>query len=160
MRLARRTVIDTLLLKSIAAVTGRRLATIGAEAPLRQAARMLGATPVSLVIVCNPDGTMAGVLTKTDIVRALGRQPEAAGSLPAGEVMTRDVVFCRPEDTLVHALRTMSERALVHMPVIDADARPTGVLEARDALRALFTHASQELWHLRDYIMGGLPIGR
>ena len=100
MRLARRTVIDTLLLKSIAAVTGRRLATIGAEAPLRQAARMLGATPVSLVIVCNPDGTMAGVLTKTDIVRALGRQPEAAGSLPAGEVMTRDVVFCRPEDTL------------------------------------------------------------
>jgi CBS domain-containing protein len=115
---------------------------------------MLAATPVSLVIVCHPEGTMAGVLTKTDIVRALGQHPEAAGSLPAREAMTREVVVCCPEDTLHHALGTMSERGLVHMPVIGADAKPVGVIEARDALRALFAHASHEIGHLRDYIMG------
>lgn len=68
---------ESLLVRRIAEVTGRRLATIGAEAPLRQAARMLAATPVSLVVVCHPGGRMAGVLSKTDIVRALGAQPDA-----------------------------------------------------------------------------------
>ena len=145
---------ESLLVRNIAAVTGRRLATIGAEAPLRQAARMLAATPVSLVIVCHPGGTMAGVLTKTDVVRAVGREPENAGRVRAGDVMSREVVSCRPDDTIEHALRTMSESGLVHMPVIGADGKPSGVIEARDALRALFGHASHELWHLRDYIMG------
>ncbi len=141
-------------MRSIAQVTGRRLAAIGADAPLRQAARMLAATPVSLVVVCNADGTMVGVLTKTDIVRAVGRNPESAGATVAGEVMTRDVISCRPDDTLDDALQIMNERGLVHMPVIGSDTRPLGVMEARDALRAVVAHASQELWHLRDYIMG------
>ena len=145
---------DSLRVRSIAAVTGRRLATIAADAPLRQAARMLAATPVSLVVVCNPGGTMVGVLSKTDIVRALGRDPEGAASVPAAEAMTRDAVFCRPDDTIDEALRKMSARGLVHMPVVGDDAKPVGVMEARDALRALFTHASGELGNLRDYVMG------
>ncbi|HEY9531177.1 MAG TPA: CBS domain-containing protein [Burkholderiales bacterium] len=44
---------------------------MGTGAPLPQAAKMLSTTPVSLVIVCNADGTMAGVITETDIVRSL-----------------------------------------------------------------------------------------
>jgi hypothetical protein len=40
------------------------------------------------------------------------------------------------------------------MPIIDAEARPVGVMEARDALGALMGHASQELSLMRDYIMG------
>ena|SRR5690348_4116559 len=144
---------ESLLVRGIADVAARRLATIGAEAPLRQAARMLAATPVSLVVVCHPGGRMAGVLSKTDIVRALGAHPEAAPSLPAAEAMTREVVFCRPDETLDQVLRAMSARGLVHMPVLD-DEKPLGVIEARDALRALLGHASYELWHLRDYVMG------
>jgi CBS domain-containing protein len=145
---------DTLLVRNIAAVTARRLATVAADVPLRQAARMLAATPVSLVVVCNTGGTIAGVLSKTDIVRALGRNPQGAGNLPAGEAMTCDAVFCRPEDRLGQVLHTMGERGLVHMPVVGSDAKPVGVIEARDALRALFAHASDEAGHLRDYIMG------
>jgi len=68
--------------------------------------------------------------------------------------MTREVVSCRPDDTLEQVLRMMSEHRLVHVPVIETDFRPSGVMEARDALRALMEHASFEIAHLRDYIMG------
>jgi CBS domain-containing protein len=145
---------DSVLVRSIGAVTRRRLATIGTGAPLPQAAKMLSTTPVSLVIVCNADGTMAGVITKTDIVRSLGHDPQAVGSIASGDVMTREVVSCRPGDALQDVLRMMGERGLVHVPVIEDDSRPSGVMEARDALRALASHASYEIWHLRDYIMG------
>ena len=143
-----------MLVRDIGAVTRRRLATIGTEAALARAAKMLSDTPVSLLVVCEADGTMAGVLTKTDLVRTFGERPESAASATSADVMTRDVVSCRPDDDLEGVLRTMSKHRHVHLPVLDTDARPSGVMEARDALRALVEHANFEVEHLRDYIMG------
>jgi CBS domain-containing protein len=140
--------------RSIGAITRRRLATIGTEALLPQAARVLSTTPAGLLIVCNAGGAMEGVISKTDIVRTVGEHPETASATALAEVMTREVIFCRPGDTLEHALRQMGEHGLMHVPVIETGSRPSGVMEARDALRALMARASYEIWHLRDYIMG------
>ena len=95
---------------------------------------------------------MAGVITKTDLVRKLGQC--AAATTAAAEAMTRDVIHCRPSDALEDVLQLMKRHSLVHVPVIDAQSRPTGVMEARDALRALVADASYEISWLRDYIMG------
>lgn len=40
------------------------------------------------------------------------------------------------------------------MPIVDAEGHPVGVIEARDALRALMAHASEQASLLRDYITG------
>ena len=145
---------DTVLVGSISAITRRRLATVGTDALMPKAAKILSTTPVSLVIVCDAEGRMAGVISKTDIVRMVGEHSEAACTIASGDLMTREVVSCRPDDTLEQVLRMMGEHRLVHVPVIETDSRPSGVMEARDALRALMEHASYEIWHLRDYIMG------
>jgi CBS domain-containing protein len=97
---------------------------------------------------------MAGVVTKTDVVRSIAEAPGAVGWLRAADAMTREVVYCRPADPLEEVLRTMKERSLIHMPVVGAEARPVGVIEARDALRALMGDASQQVALLRDYVMG------
>ena len=145
---------DTVLVCSISAVTRRRLATISTSALLPQAAKVLSTAPASLVIVCNAHGAMEGVISKTDIVRTVGLRPEAACTTKLGEVMTRKVIFCHPGDTLEDALGKMRQHGLVHVPVVENDAKPAGVMEARDALRALMARANFEISHLRDYIMG------
>jgi CBS domain-containing protein len=145
---------NTLLVGSIDAVTRRRLVTVSADALVPQVAKLLSDTPVSLVVVCDSGEAMAGIITKTDIVRKLGDCPGAVDTLAAADVMTRDVVHCRPSDALEDVLGVMREHSLVHVPVIDARSKPAGVMEARDALRALMGHASHEISLLRDYIMG------
>jgi CBS domain-containing protein len=145
---------DTVLVRDISAVTRRRLATVEANAPLPDAARLLSATPIRMVIVCGADGAMAGIITKTDVVRTFGTHTEAARSMTAAQVMTREVVSCRADERLEDVLRMMGKRSVVHVPVLEADSRPAGVMEARDALRALMARASDEIRHLRDYIMG------
>lgn len=145
---------DRLLVAEIEEITRRRLVTAAADALLPAVAKLLSATPVSLVVVCTPEQKMAGVVTKTDIVRTMAQQPGAVGWLRAADAMTREVIHCGPCDGLEEALRVMREHSLVHMPIIDAEARPVGVMEARDALGALMGHASQELSLMRDYIMG------
>ncbi len=49
----------------------RRLITIRDDALLTDVAKPLSSRHISLVVVCNPDGVMVGVITKTDIVRQI-----------------------------------------------------------------------------------------
>jgi CBS domain-containing protein len=48
----------------------------------------------------------------------------------------------------------MKSRGLVHVPVVDHQFRPTGVVNARDALQALLDEVRSEGTLLRDYVMG------
>ena len=48
----------------------------------------------------------------------------------------------------------VGERGFVHVPVVDAQHKPSGVLNARDALRELWAEGQYEEALLRDYVMG------
>lgn len=131
-----------------------RLVTIGANASLRDAAKLLSSTQIGLVVVCGCDGAMVGVVTKTDVIRHFSHVGGDAEAVSVGDVMTRDVVACHATDCLPDLLAMMGRRGLVHVPVIDAAAMPWGVVNARDALRGLWAEEKYEEGLLRDYVMG------
>jgi CBS domain-containing protein len=145
---------NTKLVSSMNAVARSRLATISADALLVDAARLLSGTQISLIIACNHDGAMVGVITKTNIVQQIGRCGESACTTAAADVMTRDVTYCRPTADLYDVLSTMGKRGFVHVPIVDEHLKPLGVLNARDALRALMAEEEYEASLLRDYVMG------
>ncbi|AWM86771.1 cyclic nucleotide-binding/CBS domain-containing protein [Microvirga sp. 17 mud 1-3] len=129
-----------------------RLVTIGSDAPLMEAAKLLRAG-TDLIVVCNPAGRLTGVITKTDVVGQISHCQGSSCVTPAAIVMTRDVVICHPGDWLNDIWSTMKERGLKNIPVTDAEARPVGVLNARDALQVLLKEVENEESLLRDYVM-------
>jgi CBS domain-containing protein len=145
---------DTILVNSIEAVARKRLVTIGTDASLADVAKLLLAAKISLVVVCHSDRAMAGVVTKSDVVRQIGHYPQSVCTTTAADVMTRDVTCCRLGDTLENVLTVMNERGLEHIPVIDDTSIPSGVVDARDALKALMAQANYNQTLLRDYVMG------
>lgn len=145
---------NTKLVSSIGDIARSRLVTIGVDALLMDAAKLLADTQINLVVVCGPDGAMAGVITKTNIVRLIGGCCGNACRTLAADVMTPDVTSCRPTDCLPDVLSMMQERGFVHIPVLDENSRPVGVVNARDALRALMVEGEYEESLLRDYVMG------
>jgi CBS domain-containing protein len=145
---------NTKLVSSIDAVARSRLETIGLGASLADVAKRLSDTQIALVVVCDSEETMVGVITETDIVRQVGRRGERACTTAAADVMTRNVTSCRPTDSLLDVLSMMEKRGLIHVPVIDERSRPSGVVNARDALRALMAEEEYEASLLRDYVMG------
>lgn len=142
------------LVSSIEAIACSRMTTIARDALLMDVATLLTQTEISLVVVCNPDRTMAGVITKSDIVRQMGRCAGGACQTAAADVMTRQVTFCRAGDRLADVLLTMQTQGLIHLPVIDGDGQPVGVVTARDALRLLMMEGQYEEALLRNYVMG------
>ena len=145
---------NTKLVSSIEAIARSRLVTISTDASLVDVAKLLSDTQISLVVVCNSDGAMVGVITKTNVVQQIGLCGERACASPAADVMTRDVACCHPTDSLPDVLSMMEKRGFVHIPVVDENSKPVGVVNARDALRALMAEGKYEASLLRDYVMG------
>ena len=145
---------NTKLVSSIEAITRSRLVTIGTDALLTEAAKLLSHTQISLLVVCNSDGTMAGVITKTNIVRRVGHASANACMTAAVDLMTRDVTYCRSADSISDVLSMMQKGDFVHLPVVDDTRKPLGVLNARDGFRALLADEQYEESLLRNYVMG------
>ena len=131
----------------------KRLITIRDEAPLMDAAKFLREPDADLVVVCNDNERMVGVISKTDVVRQISQWRESEFAAAASTVMTRTVVSFRPDDLLQDVWTTMKHRRLKNVPILDEEYRPLGVLNARDVLEALLEEVEHEEMLLRDYVM-------
>ena len=144
----------SILVNRIDALARSRLVTISADALLVDVANLLSDTRISLVIVCDSVGEMVGVITKTNIVQQIARSCESIGTTVAADVMTRNVTSCRPTHSLLDVLSTMEKRGFAHIPVVGENSKPSGVVNAGDALRALMADEKYDAALLRDYVMG------
>jgi CBS domain-containing protein len=131
----------------------KRLITIETEALLVDAARALSGQHAELVVVCDSNGKAVGVITKADVVRRITNCQGAACRATAVAAMTQHLVSCRPNDSLDAVWNKMKQHGLRHIPIIDDQARPLGIINARDALQALLVNAASEVELLRDYMM-------
>lgn len=86
--------------------------------------------------VINSDGKLVGMVAQSDVEHALiDRNPDR---LTVWDICTRNVVVCRPEQTLSTALAQFGARNIGRMPVIDPDApgRVIGVLRRSGVIGA------------------------
>jgi CBS domain-containing protein len=129
-----------------------RLAVIAIDAPLRSAAFALSSSHIGLVVVCDDNGKAAGVVSKSDIVRHVTNA--GAAEAPVANLMCRNVVSCRPEDDLYATWQRMAAQNLQNMPVLGTGSKPLGVLDIRDALKALFEQEEYQERLLLNYVAG------
>ena len=130
-----------------------RLVTVAEDAPLIEAAGLLH-SGTDLAVVCHADGTVAGVVSKTDVVNQISHCQGASCTCALSTVMSRDILLCRPGDSLLELWTQMKARGFKNVPLVDRELRPLGVVTARDALQILLTESANEEVVLRDYVMG------
>jgi len=130
-----------------------RLATINAAAPVKEAADLMSKPHTDLVVVCGQDGSMVGVLTKTDIVGQIRQCIGGGCTAQVDTIMTHDVTSCGPDETLQDVWSVMKSRSLQRIPIIDENRRPIGIIYARDALQCLLGEVENDEALLRDYVM-------
>lgn len=141
-------------IKLLLPVAEKRLVTLPEDAPVVEAAQLLGSRDTKVVVACDAAGVMTGVVSKTDIVRQISHCTGFSCRHHIAEIMTRDVIACQPADSLRNVWDTMKQRLLTQMPVIDTTSRPMGLLYASDALQYLLQEVEYEEALLRDYVMG------
>ncbi|MGH6950629.1 MAG: CBS domain-containing protein [Vitreimonas sp.] len=104
--------------------------TVGLEATIREAARLMAETDVGVLPVAAGD-RLAGMVTDRDIaVRAIaiGKGPETT----VGEVMTHEVLYCFDDDEVADVCENMADMQIRRLPVVNADKRLVGIVSLAD----------------------------
>lgn len=107
------------------------LATVEADAPLREAAERMRSVGVGALPVLD-EGQLVGFITDRDITvraTALGRNPNTT---PVSEAMTHTVITCDMDAPLTEAERLMEEKAVRRLVVLDAYRKPVGLISLDD----------------------------
>jgi CBS domain-containing protein len=133
---------------------GDWVATIRSDATIAAAVEMLNRERIGALVVSDDGAEVAGVLSERDIVRALGLHGEDLLSRPVDEIMTRDVITCRPVDTVGELMSEMTNRRIRHLPVV-ADGRLRGIVSIGDVVKNRLDEVEFEASSLRSFIAGG-----
>lgn len=105
------------------------------QTPLPEAARRMVDEDISALVVIDGGGALAGVLSRTDVLRAY-----LAGTWERARVeehMSRDVITVRAEDELGEVARLLVERHIHRVVVVRPDGewlRPLAVVSDADLL--------------------------
>jgi CBS domain-containing protein len=128
---------------------GRRIVTVHPESTIDAIVHRLKLERIGAVIVSTDGNTVAGILSERDIVRALAKNGAEALELKAKDLMTREVVTCRPEDTVQSVMIKMSHQRVRHLPVLD-NGRLVGVISIGDVVKNRLEEVELEANVLRD----------
>ena len=132
---------------------GGAVFTASPHETLQGAATMLHARRVGAVVVTEGD-RVVGILSERDVVRAVSERGGAALSRPIAEIMTRDVIFAAPTESLDRLLERMTDRRIRHLPVC-VDSRLLGIVSIGDLVKAKIAETEAEAQTLKAYIAAG-----
>lgn len=111
--------------------------TISPDAFASTVARQISATHTGSVVVIDAGGRIVGIVSERDIVRSLAQQGQAIACLRVTEVMTTEVLICHEHDHLDRLIKSMTERKIRHVPVVDQSHRMIGMVTISDIVRSL-----------------------
>ena len=84
------------------------------------------------VIVEKPDGLIAGVFSERDYMLRIYDQDLDLQETTVSEYMTPEPTTVKPDDTIAYCLSMMSLGGFRHLPVVDQEGMPIGLLSIRD----------------------------
>lgn len=120
--------------------------TVEVGQPVAQAVELMRRENVGCLLVCR-DGQLAGLFTERDLMyRVLGLGKPL--TTPVAEVMTPDPVTVLPKDSIRSAIRRLQHGGYRHLPVVDDDNRPVGVLSVKRIVHYLVEHYPTAVYNL------------
>ena len=101
---------------------------------------------IGCLLVCQKD-RLIGIFTERDLMcRVLGVGKPLTS--PMSEVMTPDPVVLSPKDSIRTAIKKMQQGGYRHLPVVDEENRPVGVLSVKLIVKYLVEHYPTAVYNL------------
>jgi len=122
---------------------------VSVDLPIAAAVEKLAGSVASAVLAVDEEGRLAGLLTERDVVARVAFRADPAA--PVARFMTPNPVAVSADEHLYRIVARLRRRGWRHMPVVDAQGRPLGLVARAGALAAAGARVLREL-----DILGGL----
>jgi CBS domain-containing protein len=123
---------------ALAAVRHHSPLTIEPSATAADAVRQMQEAGAGCLIV-EEDDRLVGILSERDLVMKL--DVARLDATTVADLMTRDPVVLRPDDSIAVAINKMAVGGFRHIPLVE-NGRATGIVSARDVFRHILNAQS------------------
>jgi CBS domain-containing protein len=131
---------------------GTSVFSVTSTTSVAEVAQQLTERRIGSVLVLEADSRIAGIVSERDLVRALARYGAKAMDLETGDVMTKDVITCDPDDSIDHVMETMTRGRFRHLPVV-RHGELLGLVSIGDVVKARLEETQHETEALKAYIV-------
>lgn len=130
---------------------GRDVTTERAETSMREICAILGAQRIGAIVITDAKGTIKGIISERDVVRAISEDGTDALDKPVSAYMTARVVTCDPMETVNTVMARMTGGRFRHVPVVK-DGKLDGLISIGDVVKHRIAQIEQEAEDMRNYI--------
>jgi CBS domain-containing protein len=139
--------------QDILRIKGSHVQSIGPSATVLDGALLMNEHKIGCLVVRDA-GRVVGMFSERDILRRVVAERLDPAAVPVAEVMTREVICCKPDMTLDEARGVLKNRRIRHLPVLDGEDELCGLISIGDLNAHEIRDRESNIYILEQYIYG------
>lgn len=133
-------------------IKGHEVQTTTPDTLIYEALRVMADNEVGALPVIER-GKLVGIISERDYARQLILKGKSSLNTPVSEIMTKQVVCVRPENTTEECMALMTDKRVRHLPVLVNDDL-VGIISIGDVVKEIIGEQKMYIRNLQNYIEG------
>ena len=115
------------------------------EASLSDAIVCLRQNKIGCLLIVNSSGELTGIFSERDCILKVTCPAGEYAERKISEFMTRNPITQPPDGSIAYALNLMSQGGFRHIPIVDQDHIPIGIISVKDVVDHLVKSYTEAL---------------
>jgi len=130
---------------------GRDVWSISPDALVIDALKLMAEKNIGALLVIEGE-KLVGIVSERDYAREVDLQGRSSSNTLVKEIMTKDIFFVQPHQTVEECMALMSEQRIRHLPVL-SDDKLRGLVSIGDIVKEVISKQEFMIEQLENYIV-------
>ena len=131
---------------------GRKIWSTHPNATVFDAITKMAEKDIGSLVVMDGD-ELVGIITERHYARNVILKGKASPATPVRDIMERDVITARPEQSVEECMAIMTEKRVRHLPVLERE-KLIGIISIGDLVKSIIGDQKFTIDQLKQYIRG------
>lgn len=132
---------------------GSQTWSVAPQATVYEALQKMSEKETGALLVID-EGNLVGIFTERDYARKLILKGKFSRDTAVRELMTQNVLYVEPQNSIVDCMMLMTNNRVRHLPVMD-NQQLVGIVTIGDVVRQIISEQESTIQQLEKYITGG-----
>ncbi len=144
-----------MLVSNILQSKGNEVYHTSPESTVYEAIKLMSDKGIGALLVME-NGDLRGIISERDYRDKVILKGRTSKTTAVKEIMTSDVYWVPPNESIKKCMALMTEKKFRHLPVLD-EGEVVGVISIGDLVKQIISEQKVEIKHLKSYIVGSYP---
>jgi len=140
--------------KDILSKKENKVYTFSPEKTVFEALKIMSNKDIGALIITE-ENTIIGVFSERDYARKVILKGKSSKELKVSDIMTTDVLFVTPKNTVEECMALMTEKRIRHLPVLE-NKKLIGLVSIGDIVKQVISDHKFTIKELEKYISGDI----